>query len=144
MHTLTDTKIRAVGANGKTQRFWDGGGLYLEVNRTGSRWWRLKYRHLKKEKRVSLGTYPSIALNAARDRATEARKLPASGIDVSAERQAVKQSAAQAGTNSFESMPGRGSTPRTNPRSAKLSTRERWAILSAMSFRGSGPRLSIR
>ena len=38
MHTLTDTKIRAVGANGKTQRFWDGGGLYLELNRTGSRW----------------------------------------------------------------------------------------------------------
>ena len=64
----------------------------------------VEVRHLKKEKRVSLGTHPSITLKAARDRATEARKLPASGIDVSAERQAVKQSAAQVGTNSFESI----------------------------------------
>ena len=37
MHTLTDTKIRAASGNGKTQRLWDGGGLYLEVNPTGSK-----------------------------------------------------------------------------------------------------------
>ena len=104
MHTLTDTKIRAASANGKTQRLWDGGGLYLEVNPTGSKWWRLKYRHLKKEKRLSLGTYPSTSLKAARDSAAEARKRLASGIDVSAERQAVKQSAELAESNSFEAI----------------------------------------
>lgn len=104
MHTLTDTKIRAASANGKTQRLWDGGGLYLEVNPTGSKWWRLKYRHLKKEKRLSLGTYPATSLKAARDSAAEARKLLASGVDVSAERQAVKQSAELAGSNSFEAI----------------------------------------
>ena len=43
MHSLPDTQIRAVGGIGKTQRFWDGRGLYLEVNPTGSKWWRLKY-----------------------------------------------------------------------------------------------------
>ena len=77
MHTLTDTKIRATGATGatgKTQRFWDGGGLYLEVNPTGSKWWRLKYRFQKKENRLSLGTYPATSLKAARESAAEARK----------------------------------------------------------------------
>ena len=104
MHTLTDTKIRATGATGKTQRFWDGGGLYLEVNPTGSKWWRLKYRFQKKESRLSLGTYPTTSLKAARESAAEARKALASGIDVSAERKAVKQSAEHAGTNSFEAI----------------------------------------
>lgn len=104
MHTLTDTKIRAVSANGKTQRLWDGGGLYLEVNPTGSKWWRLKYRHLRKEKRVSLGTYPTTSLKGARESAAAARKVLAAGVDVSAERKAVKQSAELAGTNSFEAI----------------------------------------
>ena len=104
MHTLTDTKVRAAGANGKTQRLWDGGGLYLEVSPSGSKWWRLKYRHLRKERRLSLGTYPDTPLKAARERAADARKLMESGVDPSAERQAVQRSADEAGSNSFEAL----------------------------------------
>ena len=104
MHTLADTKIRAAGANGKTQRMWDGGGLYLEVSPSGSKWWRLKYRHLKIEKRLSLGTYPSTTLKLAREAAAKARVSLAAGIDVSAERQAIKQSTENASTNSFEAI----------------------------------------
>lgn len=104
MHTLTDTKIRAARATAKTQRLWDGGGLYLEVNPAGSKWWRLKYRFQKKEKRLSLGTYPTTSLKAAREGAADLRKLLAAGVDVSAERQALKQSAEHAATNSFEAI----------------------------------------
>ena len=50
MHTLTDTKIRPLTGSGKTQRHWDGGGLYLEISPAGSKWWRFKYRLLGKEK----------------------------------------------------------------------------------------------
>lgn len=104
MHTLTDTKIRAAGANGKTQRLFDGGGLYLEISPTGSKWWRFKYRFDAKEKRLSLGTYPDTPLKAARERAADARQRLESGVDPSAERQAIKRSRHEAGANSFEAI----------------------------------------
>ena len=104
MHSLTDTKIRAIRANGKTQRIWDGGGLYLEVSATGSKWWRLKYRYVCKERRLSLGTYPATTLKAARERAAEARALLGSGVDPSAERKAVAACQAEAASRSFEAI----------------------------------------
>lgn len=104
MHTLTDTKIRPLTGSGKTQRHWDGGGLYLEISPTGSKWWRFKYRLLGKEKRLSLGTYPDTSLKEAREKAAAARKLLESGIDPSAERQAVKLSREGAASNSFEAV----------------------------------------
>jgi len=39
----------------KSYRMFDGGGLYLEVDPSGGKWWRLKYRFDGKEKRISLG-----------------------------------------------------------------------------------------
>lgn len=44
MHSLTDTKIRAISPAEEVQRHFDGGGLYLEVSPAGGKWWRLKYR----------------------------------------------------------------------------------------------------
>jgi integrase len=70
---------------------FDGGGLYLEVAPSGGKWWRLKYRHDNKEKRLSLGIYPDVSLKAARVRRDEARKQIAEGIDPSAARQKAKQ-----------------------------------------------------
>jgi hypothetical protein len=71
---------------------FDSGGLYLEVAPIGGRWWRLKYRHDNKEKRLSLGIDPDVSLKAARSRRDEARKQVAEGIDPSAARQEMKQS----------------------------------------------------
>ena len=51
---LTDTAIRAIKPTSKTAKFFDGGGLYLEVAPSGGKWWRLKYRFQGKEKRISL------------------------------------------------------------------------------------------
>ena len=47
---LTDTAIRAIKPTSKTAKFFDGGGLYLEVAPSGGKWWRLKYRFQGKEK----------------------------------------------------------------------------------------------
>ena len=46
MHSLTDTKVRSLTPSQKTQRHFDGGGLYLEVSPAGGKWWRFKYRLL--------------------------------------------------------------------------------------------------
>jgi Arm domain-containing DNA-binding protein len=44
----------------KPYKMADGKGLYLEVDPSGGKYWRFKYR-LPREKRVSLGVYPRMA-----------------------------------------------------------------------------------
>lgn len=78
---LTDAAIRQVKPTEKPQRLFDGGGFYLEVAPSGGKWWRLKYRHGGKEKRLSLGTYPSVTLSAARLAAIAERQKLAAGTD---------------------------------------------------------------
>ena len=56
------------------------GGLYLQVEVNGSKLWRLKYRFLGKEKKLSLGAYPEIGLAQARERQLDARRLLANGV----------------------------------------------------------------
>ncbi len=56
---LTDTAIRTAKPADKPMRLFDGGGPYLELSPAGGKWWRLKYRHQGKEKRLSL-TFPPI------------------------------------------------------------------------------------
>lgn len=79
--TLTDTAIRKAKPADKVQRLFDGGGLYLEIAPAGGKWWRLKYRHGGKEKRLSFGTYPETSLAGARAKREDARKLLAVGVD---------------------------------------------------------------
>ena len=99
---LTDTAIRAIKPTGKTAKLFDGGGLYLEVAPSGGKWWRLKYRFQGKEKRISLGTYPTIGLKEARERREDTKKILANGIDPSAQRQAIKVSTTNVDKDSFE------------------------------------------
>lgn len=101
---LTDTAIRRAQPADKPYRLFDGGGLYLEVAPSGGRWWRLKYRHDGKEKRLSLGTYPDTSLKAARERRDQARRLLADGIDPSQARQAEKAQAARETEHPFEAV----------------------------------------
>ena len=89
--SLTDAAIRAAKPGDKTIKLFDSLGLYLEISPNGGRWWRLKYRHANKERRISLGVYPTIGLREARKRRDEAKELLAQGIDPSVHRQAEKE-----------------------------------------------------
>lgn len=88
--TLTDAAIRKAKPGDKPRKLGDGGGLYIEIQPSGARWWRLKYRIGSREKRLSLGVYPAVGLAEARRRRDEARELLAAGTDPSAERKADK------------------------------------------------------
>jgi integrase len=99
---LTDTAIRNAKAGERPVKLFDERGLYLEVSPSGGRWWRLKYRFNGKEKRLSLGVYPEVALKAARDRREDARKLLANGIDPSDVRKTQKSARGERAANSFE------------------------------------------
>jgi len=99
---LTDTAIRSVKPKDKTFKLFDSGGLYLEVNPSGGKWWRWKYRFGGKEKRLSLGVYPDVSLKAAREKRDATRQQLAAGTDPGQARKAEKL--AQAGAESFEAI----------------------------------------
>lgn len=101
---LTDVAIRRVKAGPKPQRLFDGKGLYLEVAPAGGKWWRLKYRHAGKEKRLSLGVYPEVGLAEARRRCGEARALLEQGVDPAANRKAEKTAQQLAALNTLETV----------------------------------------
>jgi len=83
---LSDAAIRAIRPPERPYKLFDERGLYLLVQPSGGRWWRLKYRLAGKERGLSLGTYPDTSLKTARQRRDEARALLAKGIDPSAAR----------------------------------------------------------
>lgn len=108
---LTDTLIRkATNTTGKPLRLFDGDGLYLELHPTnGGKYWRVKYRHGGREKRLALGTYPGVSLKAAREARSAARALLVAGADPGAARKADKQrqqedAAGLASAGSFEAV----------------------------------------
>jgi integrase len=98
---LTDTSARNAKPREKAYRLADGGGMYLEVMPNGSRYWRLKYRHAGKEKRLALGVYPAVTLSAARQAREAARTVIRAGLDPAAERKQSKAQAAIATRDTF-------------------------------------------
>lgn len=64
--SLSDAQCRTAKPKEKSYKIFDRGGLYLEVNSSGSKYWRIKYRFNEKETRMSLGSYPSVGLAEAR------------------------------------------------------------------------------
>jgi integrase len=87
---LTEAAIRNAKSKEKPYKLFDERGLFMLVVPTGGRLWRFRYRHGGKEKLLSLGAYPDVALRRAREKRDEARRLVADGVDPSAQRQADK------------------------------------------------------
>jgi integrase len=98
---LTDAKLRNLSEPGK---HFDGAGLYLELTKAGGRYWRMKYRHGGKEKRLAFGVYPAVGLKDARDLAAEARKVMQAGDDPGELRKAEKTKAAHEAVNTLEAV----------------------------------------
>lgn len=98
---LTDTKLRSLTEPG---RYFDGAGLYLELTPAGGRYWRVKYRHGGKEKRLALGVYPAVSLKQARDKLAAARKSMQAGADPGELRKAAKAKAVHEAANSLEAV----------------------------------------
>ena len=101
---LTDTAIRKAKPSDKVQRLFDGGGLYLEITPAGGRYWRLKYRHTGKEKRLAIGVYPAVTLAAAREGREKARAQLRAGKDPSTERKADRLRTNIAVGNTFQAV----------------------------------------
>jgi integrase len=99
---LNDIKCKNIKPKDKIFKVSDEKGLYLEVNPSGSKYWRLKYRFDGKEKRLAFGVYPEVSLKEARDKADEARRKIKDSIDPSAEKKLAKITRMVEAENSFE------------------------------------------
>lgn len=104
--TLTTVVVTKAKPREKKYKLAAGAGLYLEVMPTGAKYWRWKYRHAGKEKRLALGVYPEVSLADARLRRDEERARLRDGSDPAADRKAKKLAARFAAANSFEAVAG--------------------------------------
>ncbi|EFH4334734.1 tyrosine-type recombinase/integrase [Escherichia coli] len=95
---LTIKQIDAAKPKDKPYRLLDSNGLYLYVPASGKKVWQLRYKLDGKEKVLTVGKYPLMSLQEARDKAWLARKDVSVGIDpVKAKKMSTKD-------NSFSSI----------------------------------------
>lgn len=88
---LSNATIKAIESNDPRRRLSDGGGLYLRLSvNGGSHAWRFDYTFDGRRNTLSLGTYPTTTLSAARQKAEEARRVVDRGEDPSQQRKAAR------------------------------------------------------
>lgn len=87
---LTDVAIRNAKLREKPYKVGDTLGLFLLVQPSGGKLWRVKYRIDGKEKKLAIGIYPQVGLAEARRRRDAARELVAAGKDPGREKQREK------------------------------------------------------
>lgn len=98
---LSIKQIEAARPTDRERKIFDEKGLYLSIAPNGSRHWRMKYRYLGKEKKLSFGSYPEVTLKSARAKRDDARVAIADGRDPSRERRLAKLAAQIEAENTF-------------------------------------------
>ncbi len=102
---LTESMLKKAKpkADGKDAQLRDGGGLFANVT-GGGVYWRYEYRHEGKRRNLSIGSYPEVGLEEAREKHKEARALLARGTDPSTHKRMMKAANTDISTNSFEAI----------------------------------------
>ena len=98
----SDIAIKKAKPREKQYKITDEKGMYCVITPSGGKLWRLDYRFNGKRKTLSLGKYPEISLQDAREDRDKARKQIAKGIDPSEIKKIDK--VADAGKDTFEAI----------------------------------------
>ena len=101
---LTEIKIKNAKPKDKAYKLSDGEGLYLLVQPTGSKLWRIKYRYMGKEKVLALGIYPTLSLAEVRELRFGAKKLLKSNIDPNEQKKEQKRLSVLDAQHSFRAV----------------------------------------
>ncbi len=88
----------------KVYSLGDGNGLSLIVEPNGSKGWRFRYQFNGKSKMISLGIYPVITLNEAREKRDDARRLVANGTDPAEARKEERNKVSGQSENTFKKI----------------------------------------
>ncbi|CAK7043639.1 MAG: Prophage integrase IntA [Desulfovibrio sp.] len=102
---LTATQVANAKPRANMYKMFDGGGLFLQVNPSGGKHWKMKYRKNDgKEGLLTFGSYPAVSLEQARRLRDEARANKAAGVDPGAARREEKAERLNRATNTFEAV----------------------------------------
>lgn len=105
---LTDVALRALKPESKPYKRSDGGGLFIFVQPGGSKYWGLACRVHGKQKFLSGGSYPAVALREARDWREAIKAQIVLGMEPTARPKArgegTTKGLTQASSDSFEAV----------------------------------------
>jgi integrase len=109
---------RTVATATKRGRYGDGGGLFLQVSKWGTKSWLFRYARGGRERQMGLGPLHTVTLAQAREMARDARFFVLQGKDPISERNAQAATARAAGATfrecaeQFLAAHGAGWTPK--------------------------------
>lgn len=98
---LTQTAVQAAKKREKAYKLSDGNGLHLLVEPNGSKLWRFRYQFDRKEKMLSLGSFPEVTIAQARTKRDDAKAVLATGVDPARKREQDRITASIAAANTF-------------------------------------------
>ncbi len=106
---LSDTQVRQAKPTAKEYNLADGKGLYLRVKPIGSKLWLFNYYrpHTKQRANLSLGTYPELSLQEAREAAQKFNGLLINDTDPQEFRREQARSSNEAQLNTFQHIAGK-------------------------------------
>ena len=81
INRLSDNTIKKTKPSGGVQKLCDGDKLYLFIQPTGKKIWRVLWREKGKDKQFTIGEYPAVSLKTAREERTRVKGLLAQGLD---------------------------------------------------------------
>lgn len=137
---LTVLAIKNARPRAKAYKLFDERSLFLLIAPTGSKYWRLKYRYLGKDKVLALGVWPEVSLAEAREKRDATRKLIADGIDPAAEKKLRRMRAQFDAGNSFKSVAEEWITKITREGRAAITIEKvQWLLGMAYPLIGSRP-----
>lgn len=88
----------------------DGGGLTFTLSKAGTASWVFRYRSAGKQREMTLGNYPDISLEKAREAARAARVMVDLGKDVAIEKRRAKAESAAASLEAESTEPADAET----------------------------------
>ena len=102
---LTAVQVQNAKPKASMYKLFDGGGLFLRVNPSGGKYWKMKYRKNDgKESLLTFGRFPEVSLEQARRMRDEARAQRASGLDPGQIRKEKKAALRKRALETFEAV----------------------------------------
>lgn len=91
--------------NSSKNRRTDGGGLFLQLAKSGSKLWRIKYRFAGQDRPpLAIGSWPDTSMESARAQLAQVKAQLVAGQDPRAVRQQAKLAEQRAAVETFEAL----------------------------------------
>jgi integrase len=101
---LTDTKIKNMKAKDVPYKAYDAQGLYIQVEITGTKGWRYRFKYDGKFKVMTLGRYPRMSLKQARIERNKQSEILEQGFNPIQERKKAKALNVAQSKNTFKEL----------------------------------------